>query len=569
MTSVYGKSKIICDPVHGFIDLPEDLFDTLIDTPLVQRLRDIRQLGLTDFVYPGARHSRFEHSLGAAYVMKTALHKITLNTRHHVLPLLPPETAAKLESILEELTKIRWEAVVAALLHDLGHTMLSHVVEIAASDTILASKPYHKMVSQADFPNHELLTLHALDLLIAHLESQGIKPTVNGIPLDIDLVRRILAESYLGTNGEETPKAPRDEAVKLASHLLSSDIDVDRADYILRDSKHTGAIEGLYGLERLYEVAAIVPYTRGARTRWVLGVIDKGIPVVENMLLSRVFMYNDVYLHPVSLVYDTMAARLLSLTYLLPPSVRDQCRIARCLATLYDRHHVLDEECLLALTDSGFNNLIQHVQRFISYSDTILDELGEIGVEVETGCKHLIALESLSRAILSRRHPPALVAEGRLAGVIASKMAEVDDTFVEKVRSKIDPLVTVSAALYYGYKPKKGREMGVFLRHAGFSVKLHEAEKAVLARSLANKVYARAVIIAPKKPVYRGIHAGWNMKPGSFEVETSRISSEILEACRERGLDNGDIDSLIVGSARSAGELAQELATIASQIRGD
>lgn len=135
--------KIVRDPIHGYLEFPSDLFETLIDTPLFQRLRDIRQLGLSHLVYPGAVHTRFEHSLGAAHVMNRLIDSIVSNTRMHVIRSLSSsgdENLARvggyIEEVLRGLERIRREAVVAALLHDIGHLMLSHVMEAAVGDYV-------------------------------------------------------------------------------------------------------------------------------------------------------------------------------------------------------------------------------------------------------------------------------------------------------------------------------------------------------------------------------------------------------------------------------------------------
>jgi hypothetical protein len=222
-----NRNKIINDPVYGFISLPNDLIYDLVEHPWFQRLRNIRQLGLSSLVYPGAVHSRFQHSLGAMYLTGQAVH--TLRTKGTVI------------SSAEE------EAVLAAiLLHDIGHGPFSHALE-------------HSLIE--DMP-HESMSL---------LIMEELNNSMGGRLTDAIAVFR----------GEY----PR----KFFHDLVTGQMDMDRMDYLRRDSFFTGVIEGSVGSDRIIRMLNV------SEDRLV--VDEKGIYSVEKFLIARRMMYWQVYNH--------------------------------------------------------------------------------------------------------------------------------------------------------------------------------------------------------------------------------------------------------------------------------
>ncbi|MCX8112051.1 MAG: HD domain-containing protein [Bacteroidia bacterium] len=218
-------AKIINDPVHGFIRIPEGRVLTVLNHPLVQRLRRLSQLGLAQFVYPGAVHTRFAHALGVMHLADEALSSLSRKGAN-----IPRTT---------------WESVlIGALVHDIGHTPFSHSLE----RVIL---PYsHEELGEMLL---RLLEQEVGDLSEVHLIWQGQHP----LPF--------LAE------------------------LLASQLDVDRLDYLVRDSFFTGVQEGLVGTERLI-------YTMTVHDGRLV-VEEKGLTSVEKFIVTRRFMYWQVYLH--------------------------------------------------------------------------------------------------------------------------------------------------------------------------------------------------------------------------------------------------------------------------------
>ncbi len=243
-TSVIGRFKLFSDPVHGFVSVPKDLILDLVQTPEVQRLRRIRQLGVGHMVFPGAEHSRFGHALGAMALMHDAL--VSLREKGTEL------TAEDVQA-----------ALIAALLHDVGHGPFSHTLEHS-----LLSGTRHEDLSRA---------------LILRLNNR----------FDGALSRALAI--FDGECGTNLPPA-------WLHSLLSSQLDMDRLDYLRRDSYYTGVVEGSVGVGRIIRTLRVVHDDRLGRNRLV--VEAKGRYAVENFLLSRRLMYWQVYLHKTVLSGD-------------------------------------------------------------------------------------------------------------------------------------------------------------------------------------------------------------------------------------------------------------------------
>ena len=230
------ESKIINDPVFGFIKIPKGLLYNLVRHPLLQRLTRIKQLGLSSVVYPGAQHTRFQHSLGAYYLMSEAIQQLT----------------AKGNFIFDS----EAEAVQAAiLLHDVGHGPFSHVLE----DTIVQGI------------SHEEISLLLMERINREMKGQ------------LALAIRIFRDEY--------PK-------RFLHQLVSGQLDMDRLDYLRRDSFYTGVTEGNIGSARIIKMLDVKDDQ--------LVVEAKGIYSIENFLMARRLMYWQVYLHKTSVAYERM-----------------------------------------------------------------------------------------------------------------------------------------------------------------------------------------------------------------------------------------------------------------------
>jgi len=240
---------ILRDPVHGLIafeGMAERVVRSLLDTREVQRLRRVRQLGLASLAFPGAEHTRFSHAVGTAHVMQALQRRIEACSDD-----LPPEQRLDDEA--------KAEGLAAALLHDLGHGPFSHLFE-----EVLPHAKHHEVWTQ------EIL----LD------PSTEVHQTLESISAGMaERVTSLLGGSY---------------RLGYLSQSVSGTLDVDRADYLLRDSHMTGVRYGLYDLDWLLQALTFAC----VNDRWVLAVQGrKGLPPVESFFLGRHFMYQQVYHH--------------------------------------------------------------------------------------------------------------------------------------------------------------------------------------------------------------------------------------------------------------------------------
>ena len=231
-----NKRKIFNDPVYGFISIPYDIVFDIIEHPYFQRLRRIQQLGLSSLVYPGATHSRFHHSLGAMHLMHTSLE--VLKSKGHII------TEQECRS-----------AVLAILLHDLGHGPFSHALE----GVLIPNTP------------HE------------HISMLLMQQLVNEFGDDITIAIQIFTDTY--------PK-------KYLHQLVSGQLDMDRLDYLNRDSFYSGVSEGVVGYDRIINMLEVHNDN--------IVVEEKAIYSIEKFIVARRLMYWQVYLHKTSLVADLM-----------------------------------------------------------------------------------------------------------------------------------------------------------------------------------------------------------------------------------------------------------------------
>jgi uncharacterized protein len=235
-----NKKKIFNDPVYGFISIPHEMLFDLIEHPYMQRLRRIRQTGLSDFVYPGALHTRFHHALGAMHLMSQAI--FTLKSKGADINL--EESRA---------------AHAAILLHDIGHGPFSHALE------------------------HTLLGVHHEDISLRIMGE--LNRLFDG---KLDLAIAIFEDRY--------PK-------KFLHQLVSGQLDMDRMDYLNRDSFFTGVAEGKIGYDRIIKMLAVADGE--------LVVEEKGIYSIEKFLIARRLMYWQVYLHKAVLAAEHMLIQTL------------------------------------------------------------------------------------------------------------------------------------------------------------------------------------------------------------------------------------------------------------------
>lgn len=236
-----NKLKIFNDPIYGFISIPNTLVFDLIQHPYFQRLRRISQMGMSYLVYPGAHHTRFHHALGAMHLMQQAIEVLRFK---------------EVQISKEEETAL----LVAILLHDIGHGPFSHALEQSIVENV----------------HHEQLSLLLMEQLNVQFEGQ------------LTLAIKVFKGDYHR---------------KFMLQLISSQLDMDRMDYLKRDSFYSGVAEGNINSDRLIQMLHVVDDE--------LVMDEKGIYSIEKFLMARRLMYWQAYLHKTSLVAELMLTKVL------------------------------------------------------------------------------------------------------------------------------------------------------------------------------------------------------------------------------------------------------------------
>lgn len=242
-----NKRKILNDPVYGFISIPDDLVFDLINHPVFQRLNRIRQLGLTYLVYPGAIHTRFHHAVGAMHLMDQAIEILR----------------SKGQSITDE---EKQASLAAILLHDIGHGPFSHALEFSIISGV----------------HHEMLSLALMDRINKEFGDA------------LKMAMQIFTNQY---------------SKRFLHQLLSSQLDVDRLDYLTRDSFFTGVSEGIVGTERILKMMNVVNDE--------LVIEEKGIYSIEKFIMARRLMYWQVYYHKTVVSAEIMLINILKRAHFL------------------------------------------------------------------------------------------------------------------------------------------------------------------------------------------------------------------------------------------------------------
>jgi len=236
-----NKLKILNDPIYGFISIPNELIFDIIEHPYFQRLRRVSQMGLSYLVYPGAHHTRFHHALGCMHLMQKAIRVLKFKG----VAISSDESNALL---------------IAILLHDIGHGAFSHALEDSIVDSI----------------THEDISLHFMQALNAEFKGK------------LDLAIEIFKGNYHR---------------HFFQQLITSQLDIDRMDYLKRDSFYTGVSEGNINSERIITMFNVVEND--------LVIEGKGLYSIEKFLTARRLMYWQVYLHKTGVVAEQLLVKVL------------------------------------------------------------------------------------------------------------------------------------------------------------------------------------------------------------------------------------------------------------------
>ncbi|MFN5055517.1 MAG: HD domain-containing protein [Bacteroidota bacterium] len=301
-----GFRKFINDPVHGFITINDPLIYEIISHPWVQRLRRINQMAMSYLVYPGAVHSRLHHALGAYHLMGSALYEL----RQKGIAITDQEEQA---------------AKIAILLHDVGHGPFSHALE-----SILVKDLEHEAIS--------LMIMHALN------------EKFNG---QLNMAIEIFTGAY---------------HKKFLHQLVSGQLDVDRMDYLTRDSFFTGVIEGSVGCDRILKMLTV---HEGS-----LMVEEKGIYSIENFLVARRLMYWQVYQHKTVLSAEMTLVKILERAVWLFKKGDSSVASSNGLGNiLFDRKSQFDNNYLEMFCSLDDSDVMSEIKKWKNHSDKIISML--------------------------------------------------------------------------------------------------------------------------------------------------------------------------------------------------
>ncbi len=335
-----NEHKIINDPVFGFIKIRRGLLYDIVSHPLFQRLNRISQLGLTSVVYPGARHTRFQHSLGAFYLMSEAVKSLS----EKGIYIFDSEA----------------EAVQAAILmHDIGHGPFSHVLEHTLMNGI----------------SHEDISLLMMEQMNRDMHGQ------------LALAISIFKDQYPN---------------KIFHQLISSQLDMDRLDYLRRDSFYTGVTEGNIGSARIIKMLNV------ADDRLVVDA--KGIYSIENYLTTRRLMYWQVYLHKTTVGYEKILVNALTRAKAL---VKAGQRIFASPALSYFLEHDIDK--------GWFNSHPEALEKYAELDDSDIWSAMKVWKHHDD-----LILSTLATDLLDRRLFKVEVCEERPS-----------ETYLQEIRQKI------------------------------------------------------------------------------------------------------------------------------------
>lgn len=399
-----NKFKIINDPVYGFINIPYEILFDVIEHPYFQRLRRISQTGLLNLIYPGATHTRFHHALGAMHLMFTALETLKL----------------KGVEISKEEEK---SAMLAILLHDVGHGPFSHALEN------MLMHDWH----------HEKLSLLLMNRLNEEFDGQ------------LSMAMEMFQGKYHR---------------KFFNQLISSQLDVDRLDYLKRDSFYTGVTEGNVNTQRIISMMNVADDEL---------VIDaKGIYSIENFLTARMFMYWQVYYHKTSALAENLLVKILS----------------RAKELVLSGHHLPASENLsYFLSRESTGGSAEDIQRFTQLDDTDIIQ----AMKAWANCDDFL-LSYLCKTIVKRQFPKTIISSKPFdADFIQEKTNQTNEIFGISDGHKLVDQITLTLLPY----SSKKQPIYLLLKD-GSKLALDKSENQILSSSI-SQVNTKYILAFPRE----------------------------------------------------------------------
>ncbi|MBD1363498.1 HD domain-containing protein [Mucilaginibacter sp. ZT4R22] len=348
-----NKKKIINDPVYGFISIPSELVFDLIEHPYFQRLRYIKQLGMTHLVYPGALHTRFHHAIGAMHLMGTAIE--TLCNKGCTI------SAEEKEGLL-----------IAILLHDIGHGPFSHALEQTIIEGI----------------DHEDISILLMDKLNEQFNGQ--------LSLAIGIFKGTYHKKFL-------------------HQLVSSQLDMDRMDYLNRDSFFTGVSEGVISSDRIIKMLSVKDDS--------VTVEEKGIYSIEKFLIARRLMYWQVYLHKTVIAGEQLLCKIFNRS-------RELALEGHKFNITPALNHFLEK----VISEDDFKNQPHHLDIFAKLDDTDVMAAVKVWADSEdfvlaTLCNNLIERKLFHVDITAERPDEDFVAELRRKAAALYSISEDEASY--------------------------------------------------------------------------------------------------------------------------------------------
>lgn len=399
-----NKLKIINDPVHGFIRIPHEILFDVIEHPYFQRLRRIGQTGLLNLIFPGATHTRFHHALGAMHLMFTALETLR----------------QKGVKITEEEEK---GAMLAILMHDIGHGPFSHALENMLMDD------WH----------HEKLSLLLMNKLNEEFDGQ--------LSLAIEMFQGKYHRKFF-------------------NQLISSQLDVDRLDYLNRDSFFTGVSEGNINTQRIISMMNVC-------SEGELVIDAKGVYSIENFLTARMFMYWQVYYHKTSALAEFLLVKILERAKYLVSKGMDLPAGENLNYFLHRSKSSATDEDIYRFTQLDDNDIIHAMKSWQDSEDFILSYW----------CKCVIQ-RNLPKTVIST-HPftPEFI-EGKIKKTNEFFGIDNGKELVHEIKRKLLPYDTEKQPIY-------------LLMKDGRKIRLEESQDQLLSGLMVHKT-ARYILTFPR-----------------------------------------------------------------------